>query len=124
MVLKRKKSDFLITYVNYGIASRYPNKEIDINYKLKNPKYRKLLREIIEHEKKHTDKGYSNYDFALDMEGFKNKGLYWHFILNHPSAWLQMLPMVIRKGRMFFDINVFILWICSILIIWLITMMF
>lgn len=109
-----KKKVFEINLVNYGIANRFPNNYIEIHKKLDTPQYYPLFLEILEHEKKHTDKGFSFVDIALDFKGFENKKLYRKFILTTPSSWIQFSPIYKNsKGKYFLDPMVLFFWIFS-----------
>lgn len=101
---------FNIEYVNWGIANRFPNKQICLNKRLQDPEYSELHDEIIQHEMEHTDTGYSLKDFKLDLKGFKNKKLYRKFILKNPSSWIQFSPLIVYEGRIYFDINLLLFW--------------
>lgn len=101
---------YIIDYVDYGIANRFPNRRIEINKALLQKRYKPLLKEIIAHEKAHTDKGFSSHDLWLDMQGFKNKALYNSFIIRHPSAWLQFSPFYRSKQQWYFDVSLSIFW--------------
>lgn len=110
-----------INYVGTGIASRFPNNKIELHRKLLREDYRPLKEEIIEHEKKHTTKGYHWRDFCLDVRGFKHKWLYLKFILTTPSSWTQFLPISKRENTIYVDPSASILWLLVIgVIIWII----
>ena len=106
-------SKFKVKLVDYGIANRYPNKLIEINKKLFiRPEFKPLFEEIVKHELSHTDQGYSFSDFRLDMRGFKNRKLYWKFILSTPSSWLQFSPIYkSSEGKWFIDLSILYLWL-------------
>ena len=113
------KQKFKIYYVKYGIANRMKNQIIEVHQKLLCEKYKPLLLEIVEHEMKHSDKGYSRKDFILDTKGFKHRRLYNLFIITTPSAWLQFSPLYYSRGKWYWDWSVFLLFIlimfvCSI----------
>ena len=105
-----RRNNFEITIVNQGIANRLPGNRIEINKKLLQRKYWKLLNEILSHEMAHTDIGYSEKDLMLDLMGFKQKRLYRNFILTTPSAWTQFFPIYYSRGRFYYDISVLFLW--------------
>jgi hypothetical protein len=110
-------TNYNIQYTKFGIANRFPDYRIEINQGLKEPKYAPLLKEILAHEKRHTDLGVKWGDVQLDMEGFKNRGLYWNFILTHPSSWMQFLPLYPSEKKTYFDLTVLILWVILIVVI-------
>ena len=118
---KTKNDKFTIRYVNYGIASRFPGYEIDINRALLEPKYKKLLKDIIEHEKSHLEGSNRFRDMFLDIKGIKNRRLYNQFILTHPSSLIQVIPIGRRKGIWFYDINLIIFWIFDLCFLYLIN---
>ena len=98
-----------IRYVNYGIANRFPGK-IELNVNLKKPEYKVLHDELLQHELSHTDNGYSWSDFNLDSRGFKNKKLYWKFILLHPMALIQFSPVYPSNKKIYYDISLLIVY--------------
>lgn len=101
-----------IRKTKWGIANRFSDNYIEINEKLFLEKYRPLLNEIITHEKSHTDKGFSWKDLILDLKGFKNKKLYYGFIVTTPKSLVQFSPIYkSMKGGWYFDISIFLLWI-------------
>lgn len=110
------KNKFKIYFVDYGIANRFSNYTIEIHKKLRQPQFAPLLKEIIEHEKKHTDKGFNWKDFLLDLNGFRNKRLYNKFIISTPTAWVQFVPLYYSRDRYYWDWSVFFLWILAIII--------
>ena len=108
---------YKIEYTKYGIANRFNGERIEIHQKLREKRFRPLLLEILEHEKQHTDTGYSLTDLKLDLNGFKNKKLYRQFILTTPSSWVQFSPMYKSHGKWYFDITLILFWICTLGII-------
>lgn len=112
-----QKTKWKIDLINFGIANRLNENQILINKKLTKLEYAPLLDEILEHEKKHTSSGYSFKDFLLDLKGFKNNDLYWKFIISTPKSWLQFLPFIYYKKKIYFDISVFVLWMFFLLVI-------
>ncbi len=104
-----------IIYINHGVANRY-NDCIEINKNLM--KYPLLLQPILEHENEHTDDFITKKDLKLD---FMNKTIHtWEmlkFMLKHPGSFTQILPIGLRKGRITYDVNVFIFWGLMIMII-------
>lgn len=114
--MKKRYKDFRIEYVNYGIASRYKGKYIEINKKLLQNQYEPLLIEILTHEISHSDIGYSRKDFELDLQGFKNRKLYWKFILTTPNSWIQFLPLYHSNNKWKVDFSVFWLWLFTLVV--------
>ena len=94
---------YTIKAVNYGIANRFPGYYIEYHKKLDQPAYKKLKKEIIEHEKKHSDKGYDIEDLINDFVGFFEKKLYYKFILTTPSSWIQYFPLYRSRNKWYID---------------------
>ena len=111
---------YKIEYVGHGIANRFPQGLIRIHKKLLQPKFQPLFLEILDHEKKHTDVGYTIDDFKLDMKGFRNKSLYRYFVLTTPSSWIQFSPMLRANGIWYFDMTLMMSYGVAFLIILLI----
>ena len=107
---------FKVEYVKYGIANRFPNNRIEIHEKLATLKYAPIHEELIQHEKDHTDKVYSGRDLLLDLSGFRNKQLYYHFIFTTPSSWVQYSPLYYSKGKWYWDIGLLMVWAFGIFI--------
>lgn len=102
---------------HYGIANRFSNYEIVINKKLFLNEYKPLLKEIIKHEIKHTDTGYEFIDLYNDLVGFKNKKLYYKFILTTPKSWVQFSPFYIYGNKFYFDISIIIFYFFTVIIL-------
>lgn len=99
-----------IREVDYAIANNFGD-YIEINKHLK-PEYPKLYRAILKHELSHTnEKGFTGKDFALDLtdDSINYKELL-VFIIRHPKALYQLLP-IFRKNKVWiYDINLMIVW--------------
>lgn len=115
--LKKDKGPFLIEYVSYGIANRFSGNRIEINKKLLQSQYKPIYYELIEHEKAHSDKSWCLDDFAMDLQGFENRWLYNKFILTTPSSWVQLSPIYLSKGKIYWDITLIIFWFIVIMIL-------
>lgn len=113
--------EYTLNVVSKGIANRFPGKRIEMHKKLcYMPVYRPLYDEILKHEIAHTDMHYSWADFLLDVKGFRNKGLYWRFILTTPSSWWQFLPIYRDSyGTYYLDWSIIILYLLGGFIAWL-----
>ena len=98
-----------VKYVNYGIANRFPGR-IELNANLKKPEYKILHDELLQHELAHTNTGYSRQDFNLDLHGFKNKKLYWKFVLLHPRTLIQFSPVYPSNSQVYYDISLLIVY--------------
>lgn len=97
---------FQIIRTNKGIANRFNNGVIEINEKLFDSGYENLLKEILQHEKEHSDIGWNCKDFMLDLRGFKNRQLYTSFIITTPNSWWQFLPLYKSSfGKYYWDIS-------------------
>ena len=81
-----------IIEVNYGLASSYSD-FLEINYKLRsNPELRK---QILEHEKRHSDKSYNKEDFKNDFQSKNSYSLksLW-FSLTQPKCLVGFMPFM------------------------------
>lgn len=92
--------------VDYGIASRFDN-IIVMNKHL--PKYKDFCLGVFKHELRHGTK-LSKNDALMDItEGSLLTNL--AFCFRHPSGFVQFMPIGVYKGKIFFDINLFIVYI-------------
>ncbi|KKK97683.1 hypothetical protein LCGC14_2650300 [marine sediment metagenome] len=97
-----------VVYVSHGVANRYSDC-IEINKNLK--KYPILLNPILEHENQHTDEFITKKDLKLDfMSRTVHTFEMLKFMLKHPASFTQILPIGFRKGKITYDVNVFIFW--------------
>lgn len=115
-----KLKNFEFDLVDYGIASRLSGNRILLNRNLLKVEYDPLCREIIEHETRHTKKGYSWKDLKMDFQGFKNRKLYWLFVRYNPKSLYQFLPFIVHEKSFIIDLPILIAW--SIFIIWMILL--
>jgi len=87
-----------IIYTSWGLANRFPT-HIELNENLK--KYPKLQREILRHERRHTDKMFSLEDLKMDLSSsnIKTSSIIL-FMLRHPKSLTQILPFywTYKKG--------------------------
>lgn len=123
------KKNFRIAFVDHGIANRFSGKYIEVNRKLLRPEYEPLFFELLNHEMQHTDRGYTLKDIKLDTEGFKNKWLYYKFIITTPSSWNQFFPFYKSRGRWVLDLGLLWTWfiaamVTGILSLWIIIRLF
>lgn len=113
----KRREKFKIEYVNYGIANRFSGKRIEIHSKLRQNKYAPLLKEIIAHEKSHSDGGKDFVrDMKIDLMWLKHPNLYWYFFFTTPSAWIQLSPIYPSKGKAYIDTNLAVFWGCVLAI--------
>jgi len=103
-----------LTYTRYGIGNRFPGGCIELHRKLKTPFYLPLHNEILKHELKHTDKGFTYEDLIHDLSWLKHKRLWWKFVLTTPSSWIQFFPLYPHNKKIHIDVNLIILWIISL----------
>lgn len=97
-----------IVFVNHSIANNFGD-WIEINEEMK--RYPYLLKETIDHEYGHTQtSGFTWHDFKHDL-AIKPKTILYllYFNLRHPSSWLQYVPMKLRKGKIYLDVNMIVL---------------
>lgn len=89
-----------IIYRNYGIADRFEDGTIELNRKL--DKYPELKKALIQHELKHTNNPRINkQDFLHDLSS-QDKIRTWdlmRFMVRHPLALVQFLPIYYTKER-------------------------
>ena len=105
---------YTVNYVNHGIANRFPGGYIEVHRKLLDDRYSVLRKEIIAHEKAHSDKGLFWNDIVMDSKGFNNKRLYRKFVLSTPSSWVQFSPIYFSRGRLYFDVALILLYVTFI----------
>lgn len=98
-----------IRYVDYAIANNFGT-YIELNQGLK--MYPGLHDFILKHELAHTQReGFNKDDFLLDISSteYSLKDMI-KFMINNPSALWQFLPFYKKKGIIFYDINMIIIW--------------
>lgn len=96
-------TDFIKVYsVGYGIASRVGD-SIYLNKALH--EFPRLRDAILEHEYEHTSsQTISDLILDIDISQLRNlKGLYWKFILTHPSSWSEFIPIWKYNGKWTFN---------------------
>lgn len=106
-----------IKYVDWGTANRFSDC-IEVNKVYKD--YPELHGALLKHERAHTDNpGFTKEDLALDIKPWKkHKALWWKVLLTHPRTWTFILPALIRKGKVYIDINCLILWAFMLIPLW------
>ena len=102
-----------IIETNWGIANYYPkSQQIEINKHLKD--YRKLYLPILRHELGHDDTLFSWKELKYDIIS-DNKVSQWElikFIIHHPKALTQFLPVSYSRTRGFvYDVNLLLLYL-------------
>lgn len=105
-----------IKYIDYGIASRIGN-TIYLNKDLK--KNKKLHRNLLIHEKKHTN-SYLWKDLNMDLNNKELKGLrmdYYKFLFSNPKAWIQYMPIWTYDKKTTWDITLIIFYLILIITI-------
>ena len=112
-------TDPKIVYVDNGIANRFKDGTIEINRNLL--QYPKLKEQIITHELNHTklDKlNKKDFDHDLTITDQIDNKLLFKFMIKHPSALTQFLPLYYSSTRGWvIDANERIKWIVIISII-------
>lgn len=99
-----------VKYINYGVGFRVGN-TIYLNSALK--QHPELHSAILRHEKNHT-RGYSWSDIKMDIfnkELREVKREYYKFILTHPKALLNFLPVLKVGNHWAFDITLIIFYL-------------
>ena len=102
--------------LSHGIASRCGD---TIYYHKELPKYKKLYKQIIKHEKAHTN-DFEWQDIMIDFRGKYLKGHkleYYKFILTHPSSWTEFLPINRLNNQFTYNPTMIVVWI--FIIVWL-----
>jgi hypothetical protein len=107
-----------VVYTNHGFANFFGD-HIEINKKLKNNK--RLRDYVIKHELGHKEEFDLWHEFKID---WKVMPLLLLFIFSTPSAWIDFLPIQIRKRRIILDINLLILWFFCAALIFLFVYLF
>jgi len=95
-----------IIYTKYGIANFYED-HIELNHHLKeNPKLEELvLKHELSHKKEFDLK--HEFDFKLGLKLI-------FFIVKHPSTWVDFLPLQVKKEKIVFNLNLFLLYLMMI----------
>jgi len=99
----------IVKEINYGTGNRVGD-TIYINRDLK--KYAGLYEAVLAHEMRHTG-GFKLKDMSLDLvnEDLKPLKREWlKFLLRHPRAWVNFLPVMRLEGQWTFDISLLIFW--------------
>jgi len=102
--------------IDYGIACKI-GETIYINKDIK--KYPKLWNALLKHENEHTD-DYGIKDILIDFRGShlnSVKRTYYKFLLTHPRAWIQLLPIGVYDKRIIYDPVMMITWVMVITMI-------
>ena len=105
-----------IREVDFGIASNFGD-YIEINKNLRN--YPKLRRAILDHEFGHTNrKGFTKEDLMHDLKEVKVSNFeLLKFMVHNPKSFYQLLPFYYKQGRIYYDINLIIIWMAILGII-------
>jgi len=105
----------------WGIANRTDNLILINKHLIHDPKFKEYADEVIEHELRHSS-SYTLKDVKMDMiEGDFFKNLW--FCLNHPSGFLQYVPISFHEKKILVDVTLIINYVLiSVLIIFFITL--
>ncbi|GAF77102.1 unnamed protein product [marine sediment metagenome] len=100
-----------LEFVNTGIASRFDfgdHDVIEMNWRLK--MYPKLFYGVLMHELGHEDND-NLKDFKYDIRA--NVPGTFKFLLNHITAWTQVLPFYynFRKNKVVYDVSYILSWV-------------
>ena len=100
-----------IELVNSGIANRFEFSDhelIEMNWRL--TEYPDLYYNVLQHELSHQDGDYKTKDFLHDMKS-TTPGIH-KFMLNHISAWKQILPIYwdMKRKTIVYDWSAIISW--------------
>ena len=98
-----------IREVDFGIANNFGD-YIELNKNLRN--YPKLRRQILDHEFGHTKrKGFTKEDLIHDLSEVKVSNFeLLKFMVHNPKSFYQLLPFYYKQGRIYYDINLIIIW--------------
>jgi hypothetical protein len=98
-----------VRYVPYAIANNFGT-HIELNQNLK--KWPDLHDAILEHELSHTNKeGFTKEDLIVDLKPTKvNNWRMFKFIINNPKSLLQFMPVYLKEGTIFYDLNMIVIW--------------
>ena len=100
------KDEFKIHWTKYCVANRVGN-EIYLNQRLRG--HPELLRQVVIHEKQHTA-GFSIRDLSHDLKRHSYHKELRKFMAENPSTWLQVLPIWIKNGVVYWDINLLLIY--------------
>ena len=104
-----------VVYINHSIANRFSN-HIEINENLK--KYPELHNQILAHEFKHEDGGFTFNDLKLDLTQRINIWQLSKFMIKHPKSFLQFAPIYYsRKKGFVWDMNLILFYIFLIILV-------
>jgi hypothetical protein len=106
-MMKKKQ----IKWCKWGLANSYDDR-IEINEKLRNKP--KLLKIILNHEKKHANTFDLRHEF--DSRVWFSIPQLFGFIINNPKTWIDFLPIQKRNNQIVYDVNMIILY-CLVLIL-------
>lgn len=98
-----------IRYVGFGMASVLDD-EIIMHRDLLDDRWEPLRIWLLHHETQHMEGPYSWQDVKHDVRDTLFKPIevskaYLRFFVTHPSAWIQVSPFWIYKGKMWTDFN-------------------
>lgn len=96
-----------IIYTKWGIGNSY-NDRIEINENLK--KYPELHDYVIQHELGHNNKLFTLKELKHDLTPSKYSFEIIKFMLKHPKALSQLLPIIRSNKRIALDINLMIIY--------------
>ena len=111
-----------VKYVDYGIANNFGT-HIEMNKHLKD--YPDLHEAILKHEMGHTDRIFTKQDLIADLKPLRiKKRILFRFMIRHPKALFQFLPIYItKKHGLVYDINLILIYSfiisISMLSVWL-----
>ena len=98
-----------VRYVNYAIANNFGD-YVELHEGLK--AYPQLHDYILKHELEHTNKeGFTKDDFMHDIaqQQYSWKDML-KFLVNNPSALIQLLPAYKKGDTVYYDINMILIW--------------
>lgn len=99
-----------IRLTDWGVANNFGDYiEVNRHLQTENPK---LYQTIINHELDHTKKtGLNTTDFLLDIgETRVNNWELFRFMIRHPKALLQLVPLYRKDKVWIYDINMILSW--------------
>ena len=107
-----------IKKINHGLACRIGN-VVYVNKDLYKEEYKELLKNILRHERSHTD-SFGMKDIQLDAGGkfIMPKKAYYKFVFTHPKSLTEFLPFGIYEGKVVLNPTFIIIWLIVLSITW------
>lgn len=107
--LEAKDIKMKLRFVDKGLANRIEDR-IELHQDLVD--YPHIMIPILKHELNHTNKVFTIKDLRLDLtpSGVRPWDLF-KFMITRPRTWWQLSPLYYSSKKLYYDINLFIIWI-------------